>query len=78
MTTRKPSVTYAHKINEGDELVIDGKPRRVEHIRRAQGRKPAKGENLFVTAGGQRLLVNTLAPVRVVRATYEIPLTPAG
>lgn len=63
----KGAVTYANKISEGDTLVIDGKPRNVEQIRRAQGRKPPRGENLFFVVNGERLRINTLTPVRVIR-----------
>lgn len=48
-------------------IVRDGE-QLVEKIRRAQGRKPKEGENLRFTTPVDTFTLNSLTPVRVIRA----------
>lgn len=62
----KGRVTYVHTIRDGDTILVDGRPTEVLGIRRAQGRKPAQGENLHLLTGGGYVSVNSHAPIRVL------------
>ncbi|MBA2282495.1 MAG: hypothetical protein M3527_07430 [Actinomycetota bacterium] len=63
----KGQLTIAARIRPGDCVVTDGRLARVSRVKRAQGRKPAVGENLHVVSDGEVLRMNSTDPVRVVR-----------
>lgn len=63
----RAAVTFAGTVQEGDTIVRDGELK-VERIRRAQGRKPKEGENLRFTTPSGVFTLNSLTPVRVIRA----------
>lgn len=57
------TVRAGDSLGQGDHFVV------VEKVRRAQGRKPSTGENLhFVTSTGEVVKLNSMQPVRIVRA----------
>lgn len=62
----KGTVKMAGRLSEGDVLAERGAPK-VLRVTRAQGRKPARGENLHVHTRNTRYTFNTLDPVRVIR-----------
>lgn len=63
----KTQIALAGRIKPGDTVVIDGRPVVVDRVKRAQGRKPASGENLHLVAeDGQLVRVNSLAPLRIL------------
>ena len=62
----RTQVALAGRVKAGDVVVIDGAPKRIARIKRAQGRKPAHGENLHLVADdGEIVRVNSTAPLRV-------------
>jgi hypothetical protein len=67
----RTQVALAGRIKPGDTIIIDGRPAVISRVKRAQGRKPAAGENLHLVAeDGELLRINSLAPVRIeVRTT---------
>jgi hypothetical protein len=63
---RRSQVAVAGRIESGDLILVDGVPTVIVSVKRAAGRKPARGENLhLITAGGQVIRVNSLEGVRV-------------
>ncbi len=61
-------VTYAGSVRAGDSVRRDGNFVAIARVRRAQGRKPASGENLhLVTEAGDVIKVHSEHPVRVLR-----------
>lgn len=62
-------VTFAGSVRAGDMVRHNDEYTTVVKVRRAQGRKPAEGENLhIVVTGGDVVKINSLQPVRLVRA----------
>lgn len=62
---RETQVTYAGRVRAGDQMVDGARYVEVERVRRAQGRKPDRGENLHLVVDGGVLKVNSLDPVRI-------------
>jgi hypothetical protein len=52
-------------VRPGDHVLIDDRYVEVIRVRRAQGRKPAKGENLHLVGADEVIKVNSLAGVRI-------------
>lgn len=66
----RTQVAVAGRIRPGDTVIIDGVANVIERVRRAQGRKPAVGENLhLVTETGEILRVNSAEGVRIEART---------
>jgi hypothetical protein len=66
----RTQVALAGRIRPGDVVDVDGRLVAVTRVKRAQGRKPPKGENLHVVLeDGGLLRVNSLAPVRIQART---------
>jgi hypothetical protein len=63
----RTKVTYAATIRPGDRLLHDGELTLVDHVRRAQGRKPKQGENLHIETNAGLVRINSLDPVRLIR-----------
>jgi len=62
----RTQIALAGRIKPGDAVVVDGALKVIARVKRAQGRKPAKGENLHLVADdGEILRMNSLAPVRM-------------
>ena len=62
----RTQIALAGRIQPGDAVIIDGVPLVVTRIKRAQGRKPTRGENLhLVVDGGDVVRRNSLDPVRI-------------
>jgi hypothetical protein len=62
----RTQIALAGRIRAGDTVVIDGSAQVIERVKRAQGRKPAVGENLhLVTQAGEILRVNSATAVRI-------------
>lgn len=58
-------LTYVRRLKSGDKVVLTpGTEREVLAVRKASGRKPAKGENYFLTLPGERVMMNGEAIVR--------------
>ena len=56
-------------------VVVDGLLLTIARVKRAQGRKPAQGENLHLVAdSGEVLRRNSLTPVRI--ASRSVPERP--
>lgn len=63
------ALTYAGRVRPGDKVLDNGRFVEVVRIRRAQGRKPAEGENLHLLGDDATVKVNSLNPVRIIPAT---------
>jgi hypothetical protein len=62
----RTQVALAGRVKAGDTVIIDGRSAVINRVKRAQGRKPAVGENLHLVADdGELLRVNSLEPVRI-------------
>jgi hypothetical protein len=62
----RTQVALAGRVKPGDAVVIDGRTVVISRVKRAQGRKPAAGENLHLVAeDGELLRVNSLTAVRI-------------
>ena len=57
----------AGNVRPGDLVLDEGSFRRIQAVRRAQGRKPKAGENLHLVAEDGVLKRNSTSPVRVRR-----------
>ena len=58
-------VAIAHLVQPGDQVITDGRFVEIVQVKRAQGRKPARGENLHLVADGEVVKVNSLDGVRI-------------
>ena len=62
---RTTQVALAGLVRAGD-CIVDGDRRiKIVQVRRAQGRKPAQGENLHLLGEQDLIKVNSLAAVRI-------------
>lgn len=62
---RSTQVAIASKVRPGDYVFDDDRSVEVVRVRRAQGRKPARGENLHLIGEDDVIKVNSLDPVRI-------------
>lgn len=62
---RTTQVALAANVRPGDHVLLDGRFVEVARIRRAQGRKPTRGENLHLVAQDELIKVNSLDGVRI-------------
>lgn len=62
------SLTYAGRVRPGDMVLDNGRFVEVARVRRAQGRKPAEGENLHLLTDDETVKVNSLDAVRIIPA----------
>lgn len=60
-------VTFVRKIEGGDVVFIEKSRYKVEKVQKATGRKPKKGENMFLFTNKGRIMLNSLTPIRVWR-----------
>lgn len=58
-------MAIASHVRPGDHVVSDGRFVKVVRVRRAQGRKPARGENLHLVGAEEIIKVNSLEGVRI-------------
>lgn len=66
----KSQIALAGRVKPGDVVVVDGVAKAVVRIKRAQGRKPAKGENLYlVTEDDDVVRINSNTGIRIMRQT---------
>lgn len=71
---RKGKMTVAGRVRPGDEVFDGDEFVEVLRVRRAQGRKPAVGENLHLFLAGDHLLKrNSLDPVSIRRSASQSP-----
>lgn len=69
---RKSQVALAGRVKPGDVILVNGAPKTIARIKRAQGRKPARGENLHLVADdGEIVRVNSTAPLRIQPSQAE-------
>jgi len=62
---RTTQVAPANHVRPGDHVLTDDRYVEVIRVRRAQGRKPAKGENLHLVGADEVIKVNSLDGVRI-------------
>lgn len=62
---RSTQIAVASHVRPGDRVVHGDRYLDVVRVRRAQGRKPARGENLHLVGDGDLMKVNSLDPVRI-------------
>lgn len=62
----RTQVALASHVRPGDHVASDGRFVEVVRVRRAQGRKPARGENLHLVGAEQIIKVNSLDGVRIL------------
>lgn len=62
---RTTQVSLASHVQPGDRLVTADGDVEVIRVRRAQGRKPAHGENLHLVGTEATVKINSLAGVRI-------------
>lgn len=62
---RTTQVAVASRVRPGDQVIVDGRSIEVLRVRRAQGRKPARGENLHLVGVDDVIKVNSLDAVRI-------------
>lgn len=65
MSHRSTQVAVASHVRPGDRVVHGDRYLDVVRVRRAQGRKPARGENLHLVGEDDVIKVNSLDPVRI-------------
>ena len=65
VSRRRTQVAVASHVRSGDRVLVDGSVVEVLRVRRAQGRKPARGENLHLVGADGVIKVNSLDPVRI-------------
>lgn len=66
---RATQVALASHIRAGDHVASDGRFVEVLRVRRAQGRKPPRGENLHLVGADAVIKVNSLDGVRILART---------
>lgn len=59
-------VALASHIRPGDHVASDGRYIEVLRVRRAQGRKPPRGENLHLVAADEVIKINSLDGIRIL------------
>ncbi|MDP1820486.1 MAG: hypothetical protein Q8K58_11445 [Acidimicrobiales bacterium] len=59
-------VALAGRVRPGDRVVSEGRYVEVLRVRRAQGRKPARGENLHLVGADEVVKVNSLDGIRIL------------
>lgn len=62
----RTQVAMASHVRPGDHVASDGRFVEVVRVRRAQGRKPARGENLHLVGAEEIIKVNSLDGVRIL------------
>lgn len=63
---RRPTqVTIGSHIRPGDLVLKEGGYVEVVRVRRAQGRKPARGENLHLVGNDEIIKINSLDGIRI-------------
>lgn len=62
---RATQVALGGRIRRGDHVLGDDHFVEVTRVRRAQGRKPARGENLHLLGGAEFIKVNSLDAIRI-------------
>lgn len=62
---RTTQVAVASRVRPGDQVIVGGRFIEVVRVRRAQGRKPARGENLHLVGVDDVIKVNSLDAVRI-------------
>lgn len=66
LASRPPTqVALAGQVRPGDQVINDGRFVEVVRVKRVQGRKPARGENLHLVGCGEVVKVNSLDAVRI-------------
>jgi hypothetical protein len=60
-------VTFVKKIVDGDVVYLEDTRMHVEKVQKARGRKPKKGENIYLFTDQGRITLNSLRPIRVWR-----------
>ena len=66
LTSPRPTqVAVASRVRPGDRVLDGGRFVEIERVRRAQGRKPARGENLHLVGVAGVIKVNSLDAVRI-------------
>lgn len=65
VSRRSTQIAIAGHVREGDRVLDDGRFIEVVRVRRAQGRKPARGENLHLVGEADVVKVNSLDAVRI-------------
>jgi len=63
---RTTQVALAGRVRPGDRIARDGRIVEIVRVRRAQGRKPAQGENLHLLGAEELIKVNSLEGVRIL------------
>jgi hypothetical protein len=64
--SRTTQVALASHVRPGDCIVRDDHCVEVLRVRRAQGRKPARGENLHLVAADEIIRINSLEGIRIL------------
>ncbi len=64
-SARQTQVAIASHVRPGDHIAIDGRHVEVLHVRRAQGRKPRRGENLHLVGADELIKINSLDGIRI-------------
>lgn len=63
---RMTQVALAGHVRPGDHLAVDGRYVEVVRVRRAQGRKPRRGENLHLVGADEVIKINSLDGIRIM------------
>lgn len=63
---RMTQVALASHVRPGDHILTDGRYVEVLRVRRAQGRKPARGENLHLVGADEVVKINSLDGIRIL------------
>lgn len=63
---RRTQVALASHVRPGDRIVVDDRYVEVLRVRRAQGRKPSRGENLHLVGADEVVKINSLDGVRIL------------
>lgn len=62
---RTTQVALAGQVRVGDAVLVDDGFLEIARVKRAQGRKPARGENLHLVSGDHVVKVNSLSALRI-------------
>lgn len=63
---RTTQVALASHVRRGDHIACDGRYVEVLRVRRAQGRKPPRGENLHLVSADKVIKINSLDGIRIL------------
>lgn len=63
---QRTQVALAGHVRPGDHVASEGRYIEVLRVRRAQGRKPRRGENLHLVGADQVIKVNSLDGIRIL------------